>query len=185
MTGVIRVMFVQNISSLLTMSIVTWRLKGAIISRLLFSVWLVRPMATKQGPTGQVKQWGRHVMAPRAITQQNMAISPMGLGIMNHWAGDRKQQSGRVSCVGQLQSWVESWQFSSLVVRQSPVSRDASRGHCWDLIPGNVQLNTEDLVCSVVISSMCELVRVLQLLVLTIYKCSVNPITNPNHMSSH
>jgi hypothetical protein len=45
--------------------------------------------------------------------------------------------------------------------------------------------NIEDLVCAVAISRVRALVRALQLLVVTIHKCSINPITNPNSVSSH
>jgi hypothetical protein len=37
----------------------------------------------------------------------------------------------------------------------------------------------------VVICRVCKLVRLLELLVVTSYKCSVNPIINPNPVSSH
>jgi hypothetical protein len=43
----------------------------------------------------------------------------------------------------------------------------------------------EDLVCAVVICRAWNLVRGLKVHVVKIYKCSVNPVTNPYPVSSH
>jgi hypothetical protein len=77
-------------------------------------------------------------------------------------------------------------------VRQSPASKDAKTE-----VEGFTALEavtrqrlvklqqTEDLVRAVVDCRVCELVTALQLLVVTICKCSVNPITIPNPIYSH
>jgi hypothetical protein len=41
------------------------------------------------------------------------------------------------------------------------------------------------MCCSTVIRKMCRSVELLQLPVVTSYNCLINPITNPNHVSSH
>jgi hypothetical protein len=47
-----------------------------------------------------------------------------------------------------------------------------------------MMMETEDLVRAVVNCRVCELAIALKLLVVTICKCSVNPITNPNAVCS-
>jgi hypothetical protein len=44
---------------------------------------------------------------------------------------------------------------------------------------------TENVCAVVVIYRMCKLVRLLEVFVVTSYKSSVNPVINPNHVSSH
>jgi hypothetical protein len=44
---------------------------------------------------------------------------------------------------------------------------------------------TEELVCAVVNYRVCELAIALQFFVVTIWKYSINPITNPNPVCSH
>jgi hypothetical protein len=48
-----------------------------------------------------------------------------------------------------------------------------------------MKINREDLVRALVNCRVGELARVLYLFVITICKCSVNPIINPNPVSSH
>jgi hypothetical protein len=48
-----------------------------------------------------------------------------------------------------------------------------------------VSEDTENFACTVTRSKARELVEALQLLPVTIYKCSINPITNINPVASH
>jgi hypothetical protein len=50
---------------------------------------------------------------------------------------------------------------------------------------GEDTADREDLVSAVVNCRVCELVIVLELLVVTICECSINPIINPNPVCSH
>jgi hypothetical protein len=45
--------------------------------------------------------------------------------------------------------------------------------------------DTEALMFGVVICRVCRSVNLLQLLVVTSYKCSINSITDPNPVSNH
>jgi hypothetical protein len=58
-------------------------------------------------------------------------------------------------------------------------------GSCYQATTDEDKADWEDLVSAVVNCSVCELVTVLHLLVVTICKWSVNPITNPNPIYSN
>jgi hypothetical protein len=76
-------------------------------------------------------------------------------------------------------------------VRRGPASNNVSKSGRISILGNHNRAmtfedhNTEDLVCVVVRSTVHVLVTALQLLVITIYKCSINPITNQKPMSSH
>jgi hypothetical protein len=46
-------------------------------------------------------------------------------------------------------------------------------------------VKTEDLMFAVVICKVCRLAIVLKLFIVMSYKCSINPVNNPNPVSSH
>jgi hypothetical protein len=58
-------------------------------------------------------------------------------------------------------------------------------GSRYQTMTGEHTADWEDLVRAAVYCRVCELAIALSLLVVTICKCSVNPITNPNPLHSH
>jgi hypothetical protein len=72
---------------------------------------------------------------------------------------------------------------------QSPVSKDvepAVEGStALEAVTRQRLVKTQQTDCAVVNCGVCELTIALQLLVITISKCSINPITNPNPAYSH
>jgi hypothetical protein len=65
-------------------------------------------------------------------------------------------------------------------VKQSSAGKDVSK-EAEDIVELRYQETTgEDIMSAVVRSRVCELVGKLELLVVTIHKCSVNPVINPN-----
>jgi hypothetical protein len=64
-----------------------------------------------------------------------------------------------------------------------PAGYDVSRrGYCWRL---RLSRDRECLVCAVVIRRVCELVRLLQLLVVTSNRCQIHPISNSHPVSNN
>jgi hypothetical protein len=84
----------------------------------------------------------------------------------------------------------ESWS-NDLVVGRSPAGKNLSTeaedivGTCHQTTTGEDTEGGEDKVRAVVNCRVCELAIALWLLLFTIYKCSGNPITNPNPVYSH
>jgi hypothetical protein len=81
----------------------------------------------------------------------------------------------------------DSWS-NELVVRQSPAGKNVST-EAEDIVGIHHQAttgeDTADLLRAVVNCRVCELPIALYLPVVTICKCSINPITNPNPVYSH
>jgi hypothetical protein len=73
-------------------------------------------------------------------------------------------------------------------VRWQPASNDVGPEE-EDIVGTGCQAttseDTEDLVGGVVNCRVCEFVKAPTLFVVTIYKCPINPNTNPNTVSSH
>jgi hypothetical protein len=80
---------------------------------------------------------------------------------------------------------------SELAVRQSPAGKNLNTEVEYiveirhQATTGEDAAEWEDLVRAVVNCIVCELAIALQLLVVTICKCSINAITNPNPGCSH
>jgi hypothetical protein len=58
-------------------------------------------------------------------------------------------------------------------------------GICYQAMNGEDMGDSKDLACAVVICKVHKSVRLLELLVFPSYKHPINPIINPNPMSSH
>jgi hypothetical protein len=74
------------------------------------------------------------------------------------------------------------------LARQSPAGNDVNT-EADDIVGIRYQATTgedaEDSMCAVFRSRVREVARALKFRVVTIYKCSVNPITSPNPVSGH
>jgi hypothetical protein len=79
---------------------------------------------------------------------------------------------------------LEAGSWSTWLVRKSRVRGSSAVGSRYQTTVENTA-DWEDIVRAVVNCRVCELAKALYLLVVTICKCSINPITNPNPVFSH
>jgi hypothetical protein len=80
----------------------------------------------------------------------------------------------------------------SLDVRQTPVCEDVSPEAAEHALfedvtqqHGEDTADWEELLCAVVNCKLWELVTALELILITIFKVSINPTTNPSYAYSH
>jgi ribosomal protein L37AE/L43A len=71
------------------------------------------------------------------------------------------------------------------MVRGCRVRGTSAVGSRYQATTGEHTASCEELVRAVANCRVCELAIALQLLVVMVWKCSVNPITNPNPVYSH
>jgi hypothetical protein len=75
---------------------------------------------------------------------------------------------------------------SHQLARTGAVEYGSIKGNLYSqATTGEDTADCKDLVCSVVIYKVYNSMRLLELRVVTIWKCSINPVINPNPMCSH
>jgi hypothetical protein len=80
---------------------------------------------------------------------------------------------------------LETSSWGTEIIQEPRVRRTSAVESRYQTTTGEDTADWEDLVRAVVNCRVCESAIALQLLVVTIYKWSTNPITNPNPVYSH